>query len=105
MNPGAWVHREPRMNPAHATRFTTGLAMNPARAWVRDIPRRKLGERGGSILSVAKALCELQLELHQQSSSFEVVEVGRKTRCRTKVEAKGVDFLIIESSFQSTRVK
>ncbi|GKV27732.1 hypothetical protein SLEP1_g36869, partial [Rubroshorea leprosula] len=37
------------------------------------------GERRGSTLSMAKALCELQLELHQQSSSFEVVEVGRKT--------------------------
>ncbi|GKU86886.1 hypothetical protein SLEP1_g1358 [Rubroshorea leprosula] len=48
MNPGAWVHRKPRMNPACATGFATGfamnpahvigLAMNPARAWVHDIP-------------------------------------------------------------------
>ncbi|GKV35604.1 hypothetical protein SLEP1_g43850 [Rubroshorea leprosula] len=51
MNPGAWVHREPRMNPACATGFAMnsahviGLAMNPARTWVRDIPRRKLGSQ------------------------------------------------------------
>ncbi|GLT90682.1 hypothetical protein SLE2022_086050 [Rubroshorea leprosula] len=44
-------------------------------------------------LSMAKALCELQLELHQQSSSFEVAEAGRKTQCSTIVEANGMDFI------------